>query len=125
MQRGCVPPRGGSKADALTLRVNSRVGSTGCVRDCAVTEDAFEDPLEFDLNRTAGRLPLPSDKAGAVIVKRGEEGPAHGAEFSREEIAEQGCNCLSELTKAARSGYTFPPPAPPMSSPLSEPRSHP
>jgi hypothetical protein len=30
------------------------------------------------LNRTAGRLTLPSDKAGAVVVKRGEEGPAHG-----------------------------------------------
>jgi hypothetical protein len=31
------------------------------------------------LDRAPGGLPLPPDKAGAVIVQRGEEGPAHRA----------------------------------------------
>ena len=109
MESEVVPAGRSSEADALAYGVNSRVGSTRRVGGCATTEDAFEDPLEFDLNRTAGRLTLPSDKAGAVVVKRGEKGPAHGREFSREQTSEQGCNCLSELTKGALTGYTFPP----------------
>lgn len=76
--KGCLCPAGrSSKADALTDGVDAGIGATGGVGYQVAAEDAFEDPLEFSLNRTAGRLTLPSDKAGAVVVKRGEEGPAH------------------------------------------------
>jgi len=76
--KGFFGPAGRSgKADTLTHRVDAGIGATGGVGCHVAAEDAFEDPLEFSLNRTAGRLTLPSDKAGAVVVKRGEEGPAH------------------------------------------------
>ena len=75
---GFFGPAGGSgEADALAYRVDAGIGPTGGVDRHVASEDAFDDPLEFSLNRTAGRLTLPSDKAGAVVVKRGEEGPAH------------------------------------------------
>ena len=77
--KGFLGPAGRSgKADALTYRVDAGIGATSGVGCRVAAEDAFEDPFEFSLNRTARRLTLPSDKAGAVVVKRGEEGPAHG-----------------------------------------------
>jgi anthranilate phosphoribosyltransferase len=107
VKRLIVPAGRSAEADALAFGVHSGIGPAGCVSRGAAAEDTFEDPLEFELNRAAGRLALPSDKAGAVVVKRGEEGPAHGPEFSPGQTPEQGCNCLSELTKGASDGYTF------------------
>jgi len=67
--KGFFGPAGRSgEADTLTNRVDASVGATSRVGCHVAVEDAFEDPLELSLNRTAGRLTLPSDKAGAVIV---------------------------------------------------------
>jgi hypothetical protein len=63
--------------------MNAGVGPARGMRDRAPAKQALQDSLDFGLYRAPYRLPLPSDKAGAVIVKSGEEGPAHGAEFSR------------------------------------------
>src|SRR5919107_5940354 len=95
MKRLVGPPGRRRKPDSLALRVDPGVGTPSSVGNRPAAEDALEDPLEFDLNRTSGWLSLPSDKAGAVVMQLGEEGPAHGPEFSREQTPEQGCNCLS------------------------------
>jgi anthranilate phosphoribosyltransferase len=118
MQRMVGPLRGRRKSDGLAHRVDPGVRAPSCVGDGPAAEDAFENPLEFDLNRTSGWLSLPPDKAGAVVVQLGEEGPAHGPEFSRAPTPEQGCNCLSRLTKGAAAGYTFQPPPTPREQPL-------
>jgi hypothetical protein len=57
--------------------VNSGIGPTGGVGDTAASEQAFQNPLEFTLNRATGRLALPTDKAGAIVLEGSEEGPAH------------------------------------------------
>ena len=52
------------KADprpALTIHLNARLQPMHRF-------EAFEDPLELDLNRAAGGLALPPDKAGAVVL---------------------------------------------------------
>jgi hypothetical protein len=43
----------------------------------SVAEETLQYPLELELDGTPGRLPLPPDKAGAVVVEYGEESPAH------------------------------------------------
>jgi hypothetical protein len=78
------------------------------VGDGSVFEESLEDLLKLGLNRTSGRLSLPADKAGAVVVEYGKKGPAH----RRGNLAvrrgwSKPRNCLSYLTKAALSGYNF------------------
>jgi hypothetical protein len=53
------------------------VGSARGVSYGAAIKEALQNSLELDLNRASYRLALPPDKAGAVVVQRGEEGPAH------------------------------------------------
>ena len=117
MERSITPTGRGHKPHGLTQSVDARIGTSGGMSSRPASEYALEDPLEFDLNRTSGGLALPPDKAGAVVVQLGEEGPAHGAEFSRERTPEQGCNCLSQLTKGAAAAYTFQPPPTPREQP--------
>ena len=75
------PGIGCGEADAEAERVHAGIGAAGGVGGGAVPEEALEDPLELGLDRSAGRLALPSDKPGAVEVQRGEECPAHRAEM--------------------------------------------
>ena len=74
---GFSPAARGGEADTLADRVHSGVGSTGRVRDGPAAEETLQNSLELGLNGAAGRLALPADKAGAVVVQHGEEGPAH------------------------------------------------
>ena len=78
-QRGSGPTHWSVEADSLTYGVDSGIGASGGVRHNPTTKEAFQNALEFALDRASGWLPLPPDKAGAVIVQRGEEGPAHRA----------------------------------------------
>jgi hypothetical protein len=48
--------------------VNAGVSPPGRMGHCSAAEETLENPLEFDLDRAAGWLALPPDKAGAVIV---------------------------------------------------------
>jgi hypothetical protein len=57
--------------------MNASVGTAGSVSHHPVAEQLFHDTLELDLDRPPGRLPLPADEVGAVVLQRGEECPAH------------------------------------------------
>jgi hypothetical protein len=59
------------------------------------------------LYRATCRLALPPDKAGAVVVKRGEEGPAHGPESSLPAEPEQAAQLLVTIDKTRRSRIKF------------------
>ena len=72
-----VPGGGCGKADGLAYGVNPGVGATGGVGYGAASEEAFENLLDLQLDRAAVGLALPPDEAGAVVVERGEKGPAH------------------------------------------------
>ena len=65
---GIGPTGWGTEADALAYRVDPGIGATGRVCHGPATKEAFEDALEFELNRAPGGLPLPPDKAGAVVL---------------------------------------------------------
>lgn len=101
------PIRRSVEAHRLAGGMDTRVGSSGGVGYRSTSEEAFKNPLEFSLYRATGRLPLPPNEAGAVIVQRGEEGPAHRPEFSCLRGAGASRNCLSGLTKASLLGYNF------------------
>lgn len=77
MQSGFGPAGGCAEADALPDRVNAGIGPAGRVGHCPVPEETFQNPLKFELNRAAGGLALPADKAGAVVLECSEECPAH------------------------------------------------
>jgi len=108
----CVmgPPGRSVEAHRLAGGMNARVGSSGSVGYRSPSEEAFKNTLEFSLYRATGRLPLPPNEAGAVIVQRGEECPAHRPEFSRFRGSGASRNCLSGLTKASLREYNFDPP---------------
>ena len=72
----------GAEAHSLADRMHACIGAAGRMGRGSAAEEALENPLEFGLYRATCRLALPPDKAGAVVVKRGEEGPAHGPESS-------------------------------------------
>jgi hypothetical protein len=55
----------------------SGVGPPGSMGYRPAIEETLQNTLDFTLNRASNRLALPPDKAGAVVVKSGEEGPAH------------------------------------------------
>jgi hypothetical protein len=55
----------------------SGVGPAGSMGYRPAIEETLQNPLDFTLNRASHRLALPPDKAAAVVVKSGEEGPAH------------------------------------------------
>jgi hypothetical protein len=95
------------EAHCLAGGMNARVGASGGVGYRSTSEEAFKNTLEFSLYRATGRLPLPPNEAGAVIVQRGEEGPAHRPEFSRFRGSGASRNCLSGLTKASLLEYNF------------------
>jgi hypothetical protein len=76
-QCGVAPIDWGAEADALAEGVNSGIGTAGGMGNAAVGEQALKNPLEFTLNRAPGRLALPTDKAGAIVLEGSEEGPAH------------------------------------------------
>ena len=76
-QCGVAPIDWGAEADPLAEGVNSGIGTTGGMGNAAVGEQALKNPLEFTLNRAPGRLALPTDKAGAIVLEGSEEGPAH------------------------------------------------
>ena len=76
-QRGVAPIGWSAEADALANGVNSGIGPAGGMGDAAVGEQTLKNPLEFTLNRAPGRLALPTDKAGAIVLEGSEEGPAH------------------------------------------------
>ena len=66
-----------AEADALPDGVHSRIGTAGGVGHGTPGEQTLKNPLEFTLNRAAGGLALPTDKAGAIVLEGSEEGPAH------------------------------------------------
>jgi hypothetical protein len=76
-ERAIGPIGGGTETDGLSGGVHAGIGSSCCVGHCSAAKETLEYPLDFDLYRAANWLALPPDKAGAVVVKRGEEGPAH------------------------------------------------
>ena len=57
--------------------MNPGVGAACGVSYGPPVEEALQSPLEFALNRAAGGLTLPTDKAGAVVLECSEDGPAH------------------------------------------------
>ena len=77
MQCGVAPAGWGAEADPLADRVDSGIGTPGCVGNGPAGEQTLENPLDFTLNRAPGRLALPTDKAGAIVLEGSEEGPAH------------------------------------------------
>ena len=77
VQRGVAPIGRSAEADALAERVNSGIGTAGGMGNGAVGEQTLKNQLEFTLNRAPGRLALPTDKAGAIVLEGSEEGPAH------------------------------------------------
>jgi hypothetical protein len=76
-QSGVGPTDRSVEADSLTCCMDAGIGAARGMRRSSPTKEALQNSLEFALNRAAGGLALPPDKAGAVIVQRGEEGPAH------------------------------------------------
>ena len=63
-----VPLGRGAEAHPLTDSVNPGVGAAGRMGQGPPLEEAVEYALELGLDRAARRLPLPPDKAGAVVV---------------------------------------------------------
>jgi anthranilate phosphoribosyltransferase len=106
-QRNTVPCRWCAEAHSLTNRVNAGVGPSGCMSHRAAAKDAFENPLEFRLYRATCWLALPSDKAGAVVVQRGKEGPAHGPESSPFDYPDQAAQLLVMIDKSQLRGVHF------------------
>jgi hypothetical protein len=76
------PFSGGAEAHTLTGCMDPGISSPGGVRHSPAPKETLEYPLELHLYRATRRLALPTDKAGAVVVERGKEGPAHGPESS-------------------------------------------
>ena len=76
-QGGVGPAGWGAEADALADRMDPGIGSAGRMGHGPASKETLQNPLEFDLNRASGGLALPPDKAGAVVLECGEEGPAH------------------------------------------------
>jgi len=76
------PSGGGAETDSLPERMDACIGSAGSMGNGASPKEPLQNSLEFGLNRAARGLALPTDKAGAVVVERGKEGPAHGPESS-------------------------------------------
>lgn len=81
MKRLMSPSLRSTEADGLTDSMNARISPSGSVGYRSAAEDAFQNSLEFGLYRAAGWLALPPEEAGAVVVKRGEKGPAHRGEM--------------------------------------------
>jgi hypothetical protein len=67
-QRSSRPTGRGTEADALTNGVYAGIGPPGGMGNGPAGKEPLQDALELDLDRTAGGLALPPDKAGAVIV---------------------------------------------------------
>ena len=59
---------GALKLTPWPIDVDSGIGSAGRVGHGPATKEALQNPLEFELNRAAGGLALPPDKAGAVVL---------------------------------------------------------
>jgi hypothetical protein len=73
-----VGPSGGSaETDSLAKGMDACIGSAGSMGNGASPKEPLQNPLEFSLNRAARGLALPTDKAGAVVLECGKEGPAH------------------------------------------------
>jgi hypothetical protein len=87
--------------------MHTGIGTPGCVRHSPVSENTLEYPLELSLYRATRLLPLPADKAGAVIVERGEEVPAHGPESSLLPVPEQATQLLVMIDKRAGGQVQF------------------
>ena len=77
VQCGGAPIGWSAEADTLADGVNSGIGTAGGMGHGAPGEQTLKNPLEFTLNRAAGRLALPTDKAGAIVLEGSEEDPAH------------------------------------------------
>src|SRR5215213_10738797 len=77
MQRSVGPGGRSAEADPLAERMDARIGSPRGMSNGAASKEPLQNPLEFSLNRAAGGLALPTDKAGAVVLECGKEGPAH------------------------------------------------
>src|SRR5690242_1332203 len=54
------------EADGQAFSVHARIGTPRRVGHAPAAEEAFQDMLEFALDRSAGGLALPPDKPGAV-----------------------------------------------------------
>ena len=113
VQRGMAPIGGSAEADALANGVNSGIGPAGGMGSAAVGEQTFQNPLEFTLNRAPGRLALPPDKAGAIVLEGSEEGPAHLAgNLPASDRPGQATQILVTIDKSLLVRVQFFPPAP-------------
>ena len=77
MKCGVAPICRSAEADTLPDGVHPCIGTAGGMDDGWASEQTLQNPLEFTLNRATGGLALPTDKAGAIVLERSEEGPAH------------------------------------------------
>ena len=87
--------------------MHPRVGSARGVCHRAAAKETLQNPLELDLYRASFRLSLPSDEAGAVIMKCGEESPAHGRESSQSDYPEQATQILVTIDKSGTARVQF------------------
>src|SRR5918994_5272083 len=106
-ERRLVPLGRGAETHSLPDSVNAGVGAPGRMGYGSSPKKALQHTLEFGLYRATCRLALPPDKAGAVVVKRGEEGPAHGPESSLGAGPEQATQLLVTIDKTQRSRIQF------------------
>jgi hypothetical protein len=87
--------------------MNAGIGPARSMCHNPTAEQTLQDPLDFDLYRAPYRLPLPSDKAGAVVMKCGKEGPAHGPESSQTYYLEQATQILVTIDKSGSGRVHF------------------
>jgi hypothetical protein len=106
-----APVCGGAEADTVADRVDSGIGAAGSMGDGGTGEQALQNSLEFTLNRAAGRLALPTDKAGAIVLEGSEEGPAHLARnLAAGDGVGQATQILVTIDKSLRHRVQFFPP---------------
>jgi hypothetical protein len=61
--------------------MDPRVGAAGSVRHHAVPGQPLQHSLDLGLNRAAGCLPLPAEKAAAIELQHGKKSPTHRDEI--------------------------------------------
>jgi hypothetical protein len=110
MHGGGGPAEGCAEADTLSQGMDPGIRAAGRVRHRPAAEEPLQHTLELGLNGATGRLTLPANKAGAVVMQYGKESPAHRAgNVASSHPPGNLRNCLSRLTKAPLFGYNFPP----------------
>ena len=69
MHIGGGPAEWCAEAHALSERMDSGIGAASRVRCGPAAEESLQNPFELGLNGATGRLTLPANKAGAVLLQ--------------------------------------------------------